>query len=451
MIEPNLFLLFFVSVCVVVLVFSVSRMPPKVADRNLPAHVVVSTDGSNYVEMEGVLFQLLDLLSVSFLRYNEWNMVTDKRSDSDEVSKLRAIHELKTKGGDDVGSGGTEGDYAFVPSDPLVASMIGESYFLDPVTKDCESSSRRTARIIAWTWLSACMINHKHMLESVDQYALSRVLNLLRQSFGTGSTQIALKSVRDMTSLKLGGQPDAWSALCPKIALIAAAQKRISNPKYRLPPAFLPAFVLSALDDDPRYAIAVSDLRKLESSGGSLTVEAIVAKINVRAAQIVGSAGGGRVRGAVADARQKEPRPELVVPPGRKVGECWSFAKHVKCRFGDGCRFTHDAAGTGAVAPRLKSKPQGCYECGKLTHSFTECPDRKLRADADGVKIAASVAAMKAMRAEIDEMKKTLAATGKSVVGPTGKIAGSSAIVDPYHAGTEFSSLFRAPGGPDRP
>ena len=56
------------------------------------------------------------------------------------------------------------------------------------------------------------------------------------------------------------------------------------------------------------------------------------------------------------------------------------------------------------------------------------------------------------MRAELDEMKKTLANTGKSVGGgAVGAITGKSAVVDPYHAGNEFASLFQAPGGPGQP
>ena len=74
-----------------------------------------------------MLIRLLDSLGVSFLRYNESNVVTDTRSDGDEVSKLRAIHESKVRNGHDVGSGSVEGDYAFVALDPLVASMVGGS------------------------------------------------------------------------------------------------------------------------------------------------------------------------------------------------------------------------------------------------------------------------------------------------------------------------------------
>jgi len=411
----------------------------------LPAHVVIAQDGSNVVECELALLRLLDMLGVPFLRYNEFNEVTMKRGDDDEVTLLKkkiAKMNVEKKSKDpNFEPDLVVGDIGFVTTDPLAVNALDDVYYLNPVTDECEDTKRRTSRIVAWTWLVTCLVNHKHLLESVTQYAISRLLSLLKLSFCTGGAQVALKSVRDMCSMELGSQ--GWSGLCPKIATIAAAQARVTDVNYKLPPALLPAFILSALDEDGRYAIVVSDLRKEEANGKLLTVEGVVAAVSKTAVH----AGTDGIRASAAAVRpnRKHGNHDGRVPDGLELGQCFNWFEDGKCRFGERCRFSHDAD-----APRAREDPrkrprqrgQGCLECGDKSHGFSACPVRAQRAiddKAQDAAIAANVATIASMKAEFKSFQDSLTPPA---------VAGKFASLDPYYAGNEMSTLFRAPGGP---
>jgi len=345
------------------------------------------------------------------------------------------------------------GDIGYVTSDPLVANAIDDVYYLDPIHEVCESASRRTKRIVAWTWLVACLVNHKHLLESVKQYAISRLLSLLQLSFCTGGAQIALKSVRDMCSLKLGSQADGWLNLCPKIAMIAAAQARVTDVNYKLPPALLPAFILNVLDDDNRYAIVVSDLRKMEAAGTLLTVEGVVAAVS----KVATRTSNGIRASAAAVRPTRRSVDDVQAPEGAEMGQCWNWFRDGKCRYGERCRFSHEAGAPRArkdprKASRVRQGGQGCLECGDKSHGFSACSVRKQRVIDEGAKdaaIAANVVTMAAMRAEAAVQKAELAALQKSLKTlKSTTVAGKFASLDPYYAGNEMSTLFRTPGGP---
>ena len=259
-----------------------------------------------------------------------------------------------------------------------------------------------------------------------------------------------MQSIRDICSLTLGTGKSAWSTLCPEITRIASEQSRVTDPRYKLPSGLLSAFVLSALDVDDRFSVQVDALRRKEASGVDISVEDIVAKINLRSAQLA-TAANNTITGNVAGVQNHQNvDDDVVVPHGLRKGQCFNWHGPTgKYRFGDTCRFRHGEQDKcdkpnnhrGRDRPRPTRPPseaprQGCYECGFSDHSFSKCDvakDRKARQ-------AEAEAKMDAKLAKIDAL----------TVSFEGRLKGMRAHVsaDPYGSHGEFGTLFVPPAAP---